>query len=137
MPHAMLVCCAILGQPNRLFRRFNSTMTRTRLSEGPFGPGFAFFRDENNGDSCGLTECGETWREWQHNVFFAGTQSSLICKKVESFASVPRSFCRLCAFHKPVEAFLLFFVRCVVGLVGDSFRLLDPAAPHGLVEDDI
>jgi hypothetical protein len=46
--NALLICCAILGHPKRALRRFNSTMTPTRSSEGPFGPGFAFLRDENN-----------------------------------------------------------------------------------------
>ena len=47
-PNALLICCAIRGQPKLALRCFNSTMTRTRASEGPFGPGFAFFCDENN-----------------------------------------------------------------------------------------
>ena len=41
-PNALLICCAIRGQPKWALRCFNSTMTRTRSSAGPFGPGFAY-----------------------------------------------------------------------------------------------
>src|SRR5579871_5365815 len=45
-PKTLEINNAIFGQPYRGFLRFVSTMARMRSSEGPFGPGFLFLRDE-------------------------------------------------------------------------------------------
>ena len=48
VPNAILICCAIRGHPKLGLRRFISITASMICWEGPFGPGFEYFLNENS-----------------------------------------------------------------------------------------